>query len=121
MAILVLGGGAAVAAAECGWVLWLHGGWELTESKGFGGTYWLVDSGHETIKACTTARNNMFRNRLDAAKSNPNITDVWENPDRASFGYITQDRDMVQGDLGAKHEVRQYVCLPDTIDPREKK
>ena len=111
LAVVLIFGSASVAAAECAWVLWVRAYHQDIKYPKLSGLLWLVDSGYQTNAECAATRDSTFRDEVALVQDEPGVRDFKQNPKNAAFGYIQ----------GGKETGQRYVCLPDTIDPREKK
>ena len=111
LAVSLLVGWTSTAAAECAWVLWVHTAYRFIKSPKLSDSFWLVDSGYPSNTECAAARDRRFRDRVDTVQAQPDVRDFTQNPKNAAFGYTE----------GRKDKTISYICLPDTIDPRERK
>lgn len=106
LAALVLWTGEA--RGECAWVLWVQGfrsdGLDRRIDK-----YWALLAAHPTNKECEEARMRVWRNEAKLLQAGPNKEVKAEYP---TIETIFHDKTV---------EARSFLCLPDTIDPREPK
>ncbi len=111
LAVVLVIGSASVAAAECAWVLWSYVTLRsinipLTATSG-----WTAENGHPTHGECTTERDRQFRHHAAGVRVDPGTKDFTQNPSNAGLAFTRQ----------GQRQTFTYKCLPDTIDPREKK
>ena len=103
--ILVLAWTSA-AAAECAWVLW-H---QLSAVEtGYGA--WEVENAFATHAVCAAMREEEFQLKIMALQATEGATNVKKDAINKSYMYDTE----------GQRRIGRYACLPDTIDPREKK
>ena len=98
-----------------GWVLWEQRSSQTTDrSTGDKITslhnYYIEDA-FTSHEACASARDKAFVHNKHVVGEIPGIKDFRQNQDSASFTYTRENTAYVL----------KYLCLPDTIDPREKK
>ncbi len=107
-------GPASVVAAECAWVLWSGA---TTTKMGIVGTGWDVLEGFETKTDCMQARIKAWKSDFLSWKELPSVRDVKPDEGRVMLDiFFTEERPERGNRLTVK-----YLCLPDPIDPREKK
>ncbi len=104
-------GWASTAAAECAWVLWAQVTVQNPKLPSRASIVWTVESGYPTHGECTTGRDKQFRHFAAVLRADPGVKDFTQNPSNAALGYTSEGR----------NKTFNYSCLPDTIDPREKK
>ena len=126
-AILVLAS-ASVAAAECAWVLWTYT--HTPTVKGTDKTFdefgaaliddltqnrvwnkWGIENAFNTRNGCLTAKGELWKAARAAIERTLTLPENKTTEIRA-----VPKRRLTVGDF-----VRRFLCLPDTIDPREKK
>ncbi len=108
---VLLLGSASVAAAEGAWVLWNRSS-ELSVGKGSVSTLWVILDAFEDRKACVPERDRGWKREVEKYRNSGSYKRVQDQPQDNGFFYLAS--------TGDKGSVR-FVCLPDTIDPREKK
>ena len=109
--IMLLLASASVAAAEGAWVLWNRSS-ELSVGTGSVSTLWVILDAFEDRKACVPERDRGWKREVEKYRNLGNYKRVQDQPEDYGFFYLTS--------TGEKGSVR-FVCLPDTLDPREKK
>ena len=106
VAMMLLLGSASVALAhDTAWVLWGH--WIGKVSV------WTVLAGYPTYQECTAERSMRFMDRVARAKKDTSKKNLGFDVKTAQYWW-----DEVANNA---HETISLVCLPDTLDPREKK
>jgi len=114
LAMLLIFGFASVAAAECAWVVWEKRQWEEAGvlTARLGKPFWFLRGAYTTYENCHAARDEKFRLGADLERK------VEGNK---QFEETTKET-LLTFTRGAQTKyILQYMCLPDTIDPREKK
>lgn len=108
LAVVLVVGSASVASAECAWVLWDK---LSTSGPGTPGTErWVISEAYTTQRECTSARLEGWESLVNKLKC-PKCTIMRNWPGR-NLAVLSEGGILV---------MQQYWCLPDTIDPREKK
>ena len=106
---ILLLGSAPVAAAECAWVLWIVS--SLQKASGHGDWGWTLWNASPTHTGCQANRTAEFKQHLTRLKSKPGISNIQSSEADAALRYME----------GTDRWAYSYRCLPDTVDPREKK
>ncbi len=120
LAVMLVVGWTSTAAAECAWVVWA----KTVGKNAFGSVYttWDVKGASEDRKRClfeqeiTLANETTFWLKL-AAKENEGSDILNVDSDHNEMSLSVYKR------KAGKVEVwsTRFICLPDTIDPRERK
>ena len=140
LAAFLLLGSASVAVAECAWVLW-------SEKTHQNSTEWKLQSASETLKDCQATRHKIWNEILNEYSDpglHPEIERVkkvpferlaiTKKPDGSSSSRFVildeagnpveyteeEKRKSEQRDRVRRTSRYRFLCLPDTIDPREK-
>ncbi len=114
LAVSLLVGWTATAAAECAWVLWVA----LHEKVGtVDGTTWILGEAYNDQVACNADRPRQWEKVLIIARSQSRPESrLLKVPGRSvTINYPASDI------MPAWSKTYTLHCLPDTIDPREKK
>ncbi len=107
-------GWTSAAAAECAWVLWV----ELREKVGtVAGTTWILGEAHNDQVACNADRPRQWEKVLIIAGSQSRPESQLRKVPGRSVTIYYPASDI----LPAWSKTYRLHCLPDTIDPREKK
>ena len=109
--MMLLLGSASVATAECAWVLWNRSS-ELSAGVGSVSTLWVILDAFEDRMACVPERDRGWKREVKKYRNSGSYKRVQDQPEDNGFFYLAS--------TGEKGSVR-FVCLPDTLDPREKK
>ncbi|MCZ6626188.1 MAG: hypothetical protein O7B35_18465 [Deltaproteobacteria bacterium] len=107
LAMILMFGSASVAAAECTWVLWDK--LSVYPSGKPGSERWVIGEAYTTQDKCNSARLEGWEALVKKLKG-PRGTILRNQPGRTLA---------VEGPKGSLM-IQQYLCLPDTLDPREK-
>ena len=99
--ILVLGS-ASVAVAECAWVLW-------TQETQKNAMVWLIESAFEDRDSCVRELDSEFNSALRRSQPNEKIKEAKANQEKKWIYIYYRD---------GKWNRTRYVCLPDTVRPR---
>ena len=113
-AVLVLGS-ASLASAECAWVFWIK-----KEDQSFGkqpqfSIFWELMSARPTREECLDVKARVWEtvaDRYSDLSKYPGVEKVDTVPHKLVITTLKEGR----GDT-----TKTFFCLPDTIDPREKK
>ena len=111
LAVSLMVGWTSSVAAECAWVLWEFVNVEELRRNVIT-SFWHVHAGYPEHKDCTRSLESMFNVRTAALQDDPGVRELKQNQKRAVFRYTWGGRISYQYRL---------ACLPDTLDPREKK
>ncbi len=114
LAVSLLVGWTSAAAAECAWVLWSKSQ-SLTTDPRRTTTQLEIYSAYANANGCENARDAEWKRTLETYMGLHKM---------GMYEYITgEERDkLVMGYRGEKDlDTVRYLCLPDTIDPRDKK
>ncbi len=116
---VLLLGSASVAAAECAWVLWERTR-QVRAPRFDVFRDWIISGAFQTQTAYEEALKMTWEITKDPdPPSDPSITQEVFTP-HGVHGHIQIIRKTKQGD--PPDSIRySYQCLPDTLDPREKK
>ena len=125
LAVSLMVGWASTAAAEGAWVLWHHIG--LATSRHDEPHYWRVRGAAPSYQKCEDLR--VSRIRADAPGHAAEIAEIQESLlrslGRKDLGETRLSEEEIE--RGAQARITEpapewgYVCLPDTLDPRERK
>ena len=119
---VLLLGSASVAAAECGWVLWIKSNSSTVAMASPVTTQWEVESAFERRSDCVLLREKALERlerKLQEA-SGQEGTDILRIVRDIGESEVTFYYEAHPGQP-AEYISTKYVCLPNTIDPREKK
>ena len=72
---------------------------------------WEIDSAFSTRMECIAMRDRDFEVLSTMLQTIPGVRDITRDSESATLLYKQEGRKYL----------RKYVCLPDTVDPREKK
>jgi len=118
VAVLVVGWTSA-ASAECAWVLWKR---DYTMQKWTTGlkkrseTVWIIMQATDTRNECSAKKEEVWKDEITGWERAAATLKVEIRP----FDSITIYHGQI-GDMTSGTTVDTFYCLPDTIDPREKK
>jgi hypothetical protein len=106
---------ASVASAECAWVLWHHHTSTLPSSS------WSIEGGYKTTAECTTEQTRWWDATIKDLSNRAKYSKITKvEGQRPESIDVTVTRDSVAEVVNHDY-LRQVLCLPDTIDPREAK
>ncbi len=117
LTVIAVLGSASLAAAECAWVLWTR---VDTASASGSRTNWEADTAYENFRQCKAGRK-------EAIKQARRVWDEDVGIEREYVDEKTGEKQVViefqvRPGKRAKHvRTVYYRCLPETIDPRERK
>ena len=103
-------GWTSAAAAECAWVLW-EGVSAKDIRQNITTSFWHLHVGYPEHRDCTGSLESMFNERMAVLQADPGVRELKQNQKRAVLMYT-------KGDISHQNRL---ACLPDTIDPRERK
>ncbi len=107
LAVSLLVGWTSAAAAECAWVLWKHGVSVVREVEE---SLWMIEEAHTNRDACEGAKQRLWDSDMKRIRKGEWTVLEQQPPNKVTI------RHRGNGDLRIT-----FLCLPDTIDPREKK
>ncbi len=102
---VLLLGSTSMAAAECGWGLWTK------TVRGRGPITWEVQNGYAEQPACTERREAVLKARAASWSSQLGDQQV----------KLVEEDNMLRLFFANDVWAIYYVCLPDTVDPRNKR
>ncbi len=110
LAVSLMVGWTSAAAAEGAWVLWEKVAVrELTRTVTT--SFWMVHAGYPEHRDCTRSLESMFNERTAVLQPDPGVRELKQNQKRAVLWYT-------KGGISYQNRL---ACLPDALDPREKK
>ncbi len=111
VAMILLLGSASVPAAECAWVLWKKEEGTFRVTSGHIGPQWEPADAFQGKVLCSEARQRVWESAVSEWRGSP-FSRVYERPEKSEFRVVIEN----QG-----YFTVSFTCLPDTLDPREKK
>ncbi len=116
LAVSLLVGWTSAAAAECAWVLWVRE-YTYESNAGYGTTGWDIEGGYEKQAQCLPERKTFMEVDIAGLKDAKHLIGVTRHKHMvaATFYFSAPPGGKM------KSVERHFLCLPDTIDPREKK
>jgi len=121
LSVVLLLGPASVAAAECAWVLWVEQSWPDAISRSVVGAEAERDifGAYDAHAACEQSRDARVKEYAEALRDQGwNVTVDVEKAFVIGTSVLKAPRD---SEPFTTRSLTRYMCLPDTIDPREKK
>lgn len=97
------------ASAECAWVLWWNVSSMNADIENAFTDHWSVADGYQALAACQQAA------RAGNEREKETVSTVLRQDRQHSWWQL------LRKDIGVPRQVdlqREYVCLPDTVDPR---
>ena len=73
--------------------------------------WWRLDSAYPSHAECVTRRDKQFNHLAKIERNKPGTAQFKENPDLPGYMF----------ERSGERYIYVFNCLPDTIDPREKK
>ena len=113
--VLLLGSASLAVAHDTAWVLWEQRSSQTTDRHTGDKTtslhnYYTEDA-FTSHEACASARDKAFGHSALVVRESPGNKEFRQNRDKASFTYTEENTAYVL----------KYLCLPATLDPRERK
>ncbi len=109
----LLVGSASVAAADFAWVLWEKRQWEQPGAltARLGTPFWHLKGAYTTHENCMAERDRQFRLSANLER------EVLGNE---GFEEVLDETLLTFSTGGTEKYMLQYMCLPNTFDPRER-
>ena len=109
-------------SAECAWILWQKVA-DMQESSVTIRTYWSIYQSHATLAACEKFLKNTINGLREGAirvgfHSRGIFPSIYGSKGSIS---ICDTYDSKREQICISRTTRDYICLPDTVDPREQK
>ena len=121
LAVVLVVGSASLASAECAWVFWE----EIKDKHIPRGklakliTEWTLHDAFSTQEECKVAKQRVWTLQAELYDKSKEFGEHIEKIGKAPGSYLSISGRTKDG--GYMIFQRTYLCLPDTIDPREKK
>ncbi len=106
LAVMLVVGCTSAAVGECAWVFWQS----ITQMDSIT-VSWKIDSAFSTRMECIARRDRDFEVLSTMLQTSPGVRDIKRGSESAALSYVKKGHTWLT----------RYVCLPDTLDPREKK
>ncbi len=115
---VLLLGSASVAPAECASVLWerfvvRHTG--VLDSQSISPARWIIQGSFKDEDSCALARDGAYKAAVVHLSDDPQVIRIEQHLEKRELYFFSQS--LYENYF---HAFR-FLCLPDTIDPREKK
>ena len=107
LAVLLVVGWTSAAAAECAWVLWRHSLIAVGIAKS---VMWSIEEAYMNRDTCEGGKQKPWDRQMKILREIEATVLEQQPPNKV----VTKNRG------GGESHIR-FLCLPDTIDPREKK
>ena len=113
LVMILMVGSASVAAAGSAWVLWEKRQWEKPGvlTARLGPPFWHLRGAYPTHENCMAERDRQFRLSANLER---------EVQGNEGFEEVLDETLLTFSTGGTEKYMLQYMCLPDTFDPRER-
>ena len=118
LTMILLLGSASVAAAECAWVLWERFVVRQTgvlDSQSNSPARWIIQGSFKDEDSCALVRDGAYKAAVVLLSDDPQVIRIEQHSEKRELYRISK------GLLANYFHAFRFLCLPDTLTPREKK